>query len=227
VKLNTVFNLTDSVELHKCKKFHPEQDDDVTETLNSEGKGVKGLNEQIKDLAKVVEEINKSLCKIETNLAVPDSWNVKAPKDRPQLVVIYKPTKREIQRDSDLSGSRWSLSIPHAQPRPNMALPAYKKGNTIGILELNDNSKIYVNAYDQQTAQRVIRECLKLVNPKMIPPNPEKAIKTSPRRGDTVKTIEVEAIIAHFYENGRSRGTKEGAIIPTRTYDLQKKGKRN
>lgn len=130
--------------------------------------------------------------------ALPEHWQVQIGADRPQLVVLFA----EVLPNGKLGRSRFPIAIPHynksANFRPN--IPAYTKGNYMGILVLKDNSKITVNASSISEAERVINTLSSLVNPALLTGAKP---KVGPRGGEPIANRFVKATSASFFATGR------------------------
>jgi hypothetical protein len=148
--------------------------------------------------------------------SVPEWWQIRAEAQRPQLVILYA----EVLSTGKLTGSRWSLTIPHySRPKGfRPSIPAYEKGNWEGILTLTDNSKIIVNAASASECKRVINR-LKILIPNEYRVKDGKAIraKVGERTGTGLKQTKVTPVRADFYSNGAK------SLTPDYSINLRKK----
>jgi len=92
------------------------------------------------------------------------------------------------------------VTIPHYSGPRNPSLPNYRKGQWEGILTLNDNSKLIVNAYSKTEAERVIKWITRYINPTMLT---KSFPKFGQRKGQPLKTILVTPRQAKFFPTGQ------------------------
>jgi hypothetical protein len=134
---------------------------------------------------------------IEAIAAVPDWWQVRIEGRRPQLIMHFA----EMGLDGKLDKTKYVISIPQALNVKPLASPisAYRKGQYEGILTLNDNSKLIVNAISETEAQRVIDEASGSIDPKYLNGS---FIKIGIRKGQALKQIMVYPKYAKFFSSG-------------------------
>lgn len=175
-------------------------------------------NARLTEADQAAETTNKSKVEQENRLnqitpVSPESWQLKAGNDRPQLVVIYKPKNN----DYPSQGSRWRITIPH----PNIEIgqegflkliPDYQKGNTYGTLTLTDNSKLKVNAIDEVEAKETIEKILakNLINSNFIP---EKYFIRTGNMPTDFKELEVTPTSAKYFSKGQLNDTPDWIVF--------------
>lgn len=129
--------------------------------------------------------------RIQAVASVPDSWQLKKFSHTPQLVIIYRKTKKS-------RSGNYELTIPHYDGTIKPTAPTYKKGNRSGILILKDNSKLVVNAHTDAEAERVVRHFRKYINPRYLTED----FRITARRGKPVEPDEYKPIRADYYPQG-------------------------
>ena len=212
-----------TIQTERCneiRKNPPNPNDPDTQSFSYSGVNFLGISNQIMALSKQVEAIRKDFCHLDSNLAIPDSWNLKTQPNRPQLVVIYAEVTYQ-QGQQKLGKSRWSFTIPHFDEakKNNLNLPEYRKGDWMAIAELKDGSKIIINAVNEATAKRICKLALSYVSSSTrIDP---KEIKITPRKGKISPKL-ITPVLAHYYPQGRGL-TLEGELKPAWTIQLKKK----
>ena len=189
---------------------HTKTDDKETVTTKRESQTIqiiktsKGSEEtQITLLFSQLADIKEELCKqvstdpIEAIAVVPEWWQVRA-FQRPQLVIQYA----ESLADNKIGGSRWAITIPHYNKPKSYKpdFPKYQKGNFEGILVLNDNSKIIINAKTKAECLRVLKALKAYVNPKYTKDIQEPKIGERP---GVYKEVNVTAVKCHFFSKGQ------------------------
>ncbi|WP_016951246.1 hypothetical protein [Anabaena sp. PCC 7108] len=133
----------------------------------------------------------------------------KYPPDK-TLVIQYA----ELLENGKLGSSRWILTIPHYnKPKEfKLKMPDYSKGDYEAIKELNDNSKIIVNAASETECIKVINACLQHVPEKYtLGSKPPKVGK----REKVYKKCKVTAVRSHFFLTGQKD------LIPTWSKSLR------
>lgn len=91
---------------------------------------------------------------------MPEWWALRVGANIPQLIVVF--------RAENYKKSWYQLSIPHYEGTRNPTMPTYKKGSIRGEITLSDNSKLVVNAYSENEAERVLRVLQRYVVSKFI-----------------------------------------------------------
>lgn len=151
-------------------------------------------------------------CTTESNtLTIPEWWAVRPGADRPQFCIMYA----EKFSTGKLGKSRWQLTIPHYN-RPKGAkpqIPEYRKGNWMGTLTLNDNSKIRINAASATECRRVLNK-LKILIPVDKRTINGKAIKPTilERADGDLKECTVTPIRGDFYKTGQKQSLPDWSI---------------
>jgi hypothetical protein len=96
---------------------------------------------------------------------VPEWWQVRFEGGVEQLILSY----REIKQDGTIGNDWYPLTIPH--PQNKIATTArltrdYKKGNWQILYTLDDNSKVILNAFDENEGLDFLRqEIIPLIDP--------------------------------------------------------------
>ncbi|NET38555.1 MAG: hypothetical protein F6K19_42270, partial [Cyanothece sp. SIO1E1] len=187
-------SIAGSVDLSDC--------DAQVETAQSYmGEGLQGLSNQVDALITLAAK-QWEVVKCGLHVAIPEHWEVKTPQFRPQLVVQTRTTDSK-------SSSRWSFSIPHYRYSPNIKPSIqYTRGNWMCVLDLSDNSHIFLNCSTQGEGKRVLTEIKSLINPEFTETTREKF--TLIERG--IKVQNVTACYASFYGNGDKREAPDWSI---------------
>ncbi len=136
----------------------------------------------------------------------PDWWQTKINADRPQLAILYR----------EWNGTKFgeyyhTQHIPHYnKPKGHKpSFPDIKKGSAMGILILNDNSKIIVNADNNSEAKKVINAYKTFVKGEFL--KGVKGPRMSERAGD-IKKVTTRAIRAEFYSKGQEDTAPDWSI---------------
>lgn len=151
--------------------------------------------------------------KSDTVPIIPDSWAVKVPKGRPQLMVVFKPKDDNYSKPD----SKWTLSLPHFHyTRNNLKsqlekIPSYKKGKYQGIFTLTDNSKITVYAKNDREARGFIKTVVNggLIIKEYIPEEiPQKKVRDQDIRvseiiGRSYQELTVTPTYAKYFSTGQ------------------------
>lgn len=189
----------------KCGDNGPEFE---TKTLNVPENQAEALKILLDDAA----DRKGEKCTLEANtLTIPEWWAVRPGANRSQMVILYA----EVLKTGKLTTSRWQTTIPHYN-RPEGAkpsIPSYKKGNVMGTLTLNDNSKIRINASTSSECKKVINK-LKILIPVPLRTNNGKAIKPTilEREDGSQKEVNVVPIRGDFYKTGQQSGRPDWSI---------------
>ena len=146
--------------------------------------------------------------KFDTVPVIPDSWQVRVGRDRPQLIVIFKPKNSSYPKPD----SRWTLSIPHFDFTSSnkesqlRKIPNYEKGKHQGVYTLKDNSKIIVYAKSNLEARPFIKS---IVNNGLIKREQlyestitDDDIKVGEAKG-TYQELEVTPTCAKYFSTGQ------------------------
>lgn len=137
--------------------------------------------------------------RIEAIAAVPDHWQLRPEAQRPQLVIMFA----EKKANGKLGKPMYAINIPHyehSKAPSNSPLPGYKKGQWEGILTLNDNSKVVVNAVSELEAKKVLNAAEKAIDSKYLKGS---QTKIGMRKGIELKEIEVMPVKAKYFPTGR------------------------
>ncbi|NET39355.1 MAG: hypothetical protein F6K19_46545 [Cyanothece sp. SIO1E1] len=154
------------------------------------------------DLQQLVAKCTQTLTDIQTllsdlhqhpcTLAIPEHWEIKAPKFRPQLVVV-------CARKHGKSFSRWSFSIPHychnQDYQPHIE---YIRGNWMCCLVLADNSHVVLNCESAEEGERALASIKPLINPNLLLGSRE----TFTRSNRQIKNDLVIGTYASFFSTG-------------------------
>ena len=141
--------------------------------------------------------------KIDAVAVVPEWWAMRTGSDRPQLIITFG----ELKPDGKKGKPEYSISIPHYNGPPKLThspIPNYQKGQKQGILTLGDNSKVIVNAVNEDEAERVLNAARKIINPKYLK---NSHIKIGDRKGQKLKQVKVGAVAAKFFRHGQANAT--------------------
>ncbi|MHC5931682.1 hypothetical protein [Nostoc sp.] len=134
---------------------------------------------------------------LEVYSAVPEWWQVRIEAGRPQMIFMFA----EVLGERNFGSAKYPISIPHpiVKHYQNSPLPDYQKGQYEGILILNDNSKVIINAISEEEANRVLTACKAIIIPDFL----TNAIqKVSQRRGVELLTINVHAKRVDYFSTG-------------------------
>lgn len=148
---------------------------------------------QFKEMAKLATE----QCGKEVTAAVPEWWQVRIESARPQLVMLF---------GKQLPGGRiefakYALTIPHYSGGRTNTPPigSYQKGQIEGILTLNDNSKVVVNAVSESEANRVLFQAKQVIDKKYLEGS---FIKIGMRRGQLLAAVKIFPLYGKFFPTG-------------------------
>jgi hypothetical protein len=136
----------------------------------------------------------------ESYAAIPDWWQIRLGSDVPQLVVQYA----EVLKDGKFGAPKYVLTIPHYNKSKDATskglFPSYWKGQRMGILTLNDNSKLIVNAKTESEVERVINQLRGTIGGNFLQGS---VISTGQRKGAQLKQIEVAPRFAKYFSKGQ------------------------
>jgi hypothetical protein len=146
---------------------------------------------------KAVAKLATEQCEKEAIAAVPEWWQVRIEAARPQLVLLFG----KLLPDGRVERAKYALTLPHySGSRTNIPpIGRYQKGQSEGILTLNDNSKVVVNAVSESEANRVLFQAKQALDPKYLEGS---FIKIGPRRGQTIAAITVVPLYGKFFPTG-------------------------
>ena len=128
--------------------------------------------------------------------AYPEDYQLRAEVDRPQLLIIFKPTRK------DISNQQYVTTIPHYSGDRTPNIQPYYKGNHWARIKLKDNSHIRVNARTKSEATSTIRKYIQLVDIKYKPS--EDTLTT----GEYASNPFIEARLVPYRADYYSRGKK-------------------
>ena len=171
----------------------------VNKTYRSNDKGIKGLNKQIEQLAKMVDDQKTHDCDNPAIAAVPEWWQVRLGADRPQLVIQFG----QDLGNGKIDDPKYPLSIPHVNISAvgnRSPIAPYTKGQWEAILTLADNSKVIVNAASAAEAESVINQAKLIINESALSGS---FIKIGQRKGQALSIIRVAAKIAKYFPTGQ------------------------
>lgn len=168
---------------------------------------LEGMAQASKLMFEQIAHTEKELCLLKNQspyALLPEWWQIRTGQ-RPQLVIRY----REIFETGKLGNSCWSLTLPHYNKpkgyRPSF--PSYHKGDTEGIQELSDNSKIIINAKSPVECKRVLNVLKQFVNPAYLKNiNPP---KIGNRDGSEYKKVRVVPVTMSFFPHGQANSRPE------------------
>jgi hypothetical protein len=134
---------------------------------------------------------------LDTIAAVPEWWQVRIEAKRPQLIILFG----EVDESGKVGAGHYALTIPHYVGGQTKKPPigTYKKGQIEGMLTLNDNSKVIVNAVSENEANRVLILAKQVIDPDRLEGS---FIKVGTRRGQILKTSTLVAQYGKFFATG-------------------------
>jgi hypothetical protein len=189
-----------SVQNIKCSKFG--ENDDSPAKFDYNGKNFKGISSQIGALTKLVTELKKDICRLETTAAIPDYWPPRRNQEIPQLVIHFA----EKLANGKAGKTRYTLTIPHYKGGKKPKIESYLKGRYAGCLILKDDSRLIVNAKTPAAAKSLIRTYSSLIDSRLLPD--DLSIEPTTRR-DKPKEIRVYPVIARYFPKGQKSGEVE------------------
>ena len=160
---------------------------------------------QAEFMAKMLNDLAELKAKECDNLdlyaAIPDSWQIRLDRTPPQLVIQYA----EIFSNGKTGSPKYSISIPYylmSESETKAALfPTYTKGQRMGILTLQDNSKLIINAKDEREVDTVLSKLKMLIDPtKRI----GEVFSNNQRKGQVLNQIRVAPKIAKYFAGGKN-----------------------
>lgn len=189
--------------------FTPKRETKTVKVIaTSEGNEVLKTQIEFETLAGINERLcnKQNLDKNECYTVVPEWWQVRV-FQRPQLVIQYA----ELLENNKIGRSRWAVSIPHYN-KPKTYKPGfldYDKGDFEGILVLNDNSKIIINAKTKPECLRVIEHFKQFIDPKYLENIQKPKIGERP---DVYKKVRVTAVRCHFFSTGQKQNPPDWSL---------------
>lgn len=117
--------------------------DETNKQYQGTSKGILALVQMQRDIAKMLQDIQKSSCENDNFAVVPEWWQLRPEADRPQLIVQCA----EKNADGTLGSAKYVVTIPHyrySTPHPYAPFYRLNKGSFQGITTLKDNSKIII-----------------------------------------------------------------------------------
>jgi hypothetical protein len=155
---------------------------------------------QFEELAKISSELclQKNKTSEECYAAIPDWWQIRPEGHRPQLVIQFG----EDLGNGKTGPPKYVITIPHYKggKLKTSPIPKYKKGSWEEIVTFSDNSKIIINAFDKQEADKVLNACQQIVNPRYSVNSYSKGGRI--RKGQSLKEITVIPKMARFFSTG-------------------------
>ena len=126
------------------------------------GEGLQGINLALQRIGYLIADASQEIiCDDSKTIVMPESWDLKADKFRPQLSISY-------QIDGDSRQQR-AININHyrygSEPDRAIGLSAYTRGDYRCTLHLSDGSHIICNAASEVEGRRVLQELSRLVTP--------------------------------------------------------------
>lgn len=141
---------------------------------------------------------NTNLNKQDLVVAIPEEYQVKAETNRPQLVIIYRPS------DKKLKYQHYPLTIPHYSGSKTPKFRSYNKGNHWARIILKDNSYIVVNGRTELEAINVVKNFLRTVDKKYRVDSNQ--IKTGRYISKRFKELKMLPFRADFFAQGKRQG---------------------
>jgi hypothetical protein len=165
---------------------------------------IKSEEERIKQQFEQFYQVRASQCMCEVKepvLVLPEYWQSRTGQ-RPQLVILY----REILLDGKLGKGFYPLHLAHYNKPKGYkpSIPAYEKGNIMGIYTFADNSKLIVNAKTITEAKRVINSLLQFTDKKMAG-----ELKLGEHGGLRYKEVRVRPVRIDFYKDGQKNSSPD------------------
>jgi hypothetical protein len=140
-------------------------------------------------------------------VAIPESQQIRLVGIPPQLVVQYA----EKISDNKYGPPQYSISIPYyrysEQVTKAMLFPEYTKGQRFGVLVLPDNSKVIVNACNENEVNKVLDKLQFLIDPEKVKAGIVRS--NNDRRGKQLKKIKVVPRIAKYFGGTPGFGVPE------------------
>lgn len=139
----------------------------------------------------------------EAVVAVPDTWQLKANQNRPQLVIVYRARKIEYITKSgrrSKTGAR-SICVPHYEGGRSVNAPNYTAGNEWARMILTDNSRIQINARSRTEAERVVKTLARMVSSRYRTDN----IATGTYAKNLIRSADLVPAKAAYYSDGDQR----------------------
>ena len=138
-------------------------------------------------------------CHKECYSAVPEMWQVRIEANRPQMVFMFA----EFDETGKVIGyAKNPITLPHPIDSQYLKspLPEYQKGQWEALLTLKDNSKLIINAFNLEEAEKMLEACKKLIKPEMLEGAIERPI--APRKGTELLQIKVRCLKSEYFPNG-------------------------
>ncbi|MEH1922171.1 MAG: hypothetical protein V7L07_14015, partial [Nostoc sp.] len=130
--------------------------------------------------------------------AVPEWWQIRIEAGRPQMIFMFA----QKMENGNFGSPKYPLTIPHpiVQHYSTSPLPDYKKGQYEALLTLKDNSKLIINAFSVEEAQKMLDACKALIQPEYLEGAIQRPI--APRKGPELLEIDVIAKRAEYFSTG-------------------------
>jgi hypothetical protein len=184
----------------KCSKFS--EIDDSPASFDYQGNNFLGISSQIQALSRLVSEVKKDICRMETIAAIPDYWPPRRNREIPQLVIHFA----EKLSGGKPGKTRYSVVIPHYKGSRRPEIGSYLKGRYAACLILKDESKLIINAKTESGAKSTIRALSRFIDSRFLPSDVD--VDPSKRR-DKPKEVRVYPISARFFPKGQQSGDVE------------------
>ncbi|AVH73821.1 hypothetical protein [Nostoc sp. 'Lobaria pulmonaria (5183) cyanobiont'] len=158
---------------------------------------------EYEELAKANTELCLAKNKNETDnlnavVALPERYQLSPDGHIPQLICLFV----EKREDGSVANDYYPITIPHPTitTAPSTApLDGYQKGSWEGILTLKDNSKVFVNAFSKEEAEKVITQIKTIIDPKYTEGS---FYKVGQRKGQPLKEIKTQLVRVDYYADG-------------------------
>ncbi|GAX42446.1 hypothetical protein NIES4075_34470 [Tolypothrix sp. NIES-4075] len=191
---------------NKTNKWTPKTDNVQMEVFATSRKQADQLAQLHLDNARQAADLCIARNVEEPIAVIPEWWQARS-FQRPQLVIQYA----ELLGENKLGRSRWSVTIPHYNKpqKYKPSFPKYEKGDIEGILVLNDNSKIIINAKNKTECIRVINAFKQFVDPTYL-----KEIQ-KPKVGDRAgvyKKVNVVPVRCHYFSKGQKNNVPDWSL---------------
>ena len=125
----------------------------------------------------------------------PEDYQVKVQVDRPQLVIVFQPTKK------GKTNKQYPIHLPHYVGGRVPPIKKYYKGNFWARVILKDNSNIIINGRTKTEAVSVVKNFLRLVDTKYRVSSDK--IVTGEYFGRPFEVLEMKPRRADFYSKGK------------------------
>ena len=178
------------------------------------------MDDRLKKLEDTISSMNQNFLLLNQNItnqtktqqpqecyaAVPDWWQVRVEGKRPQMVFLFAVDLG----NGNLDYAKYPITIPYpiVKKYQTSPLPPYKKGQYEGMLILNDNSKVFVNAFDEDEANKMLDAAAIIIQPQYLQGSNR---KVSQRKGEQMLQVNVVPKRLEYFSEGTK--TKSDWIV--------------